>query len=207
MKWLIFKLLLSIMFPLFALAETQESKNEKKSLLWKRLIPEYSKIQYAGSMGMLSVGTGWLYGKKHWETDILAGYTPTDSRRPDLFTLTLKQNYIPWWINLSEVVSIEPVVTGLYLNAIVNDRNLWASNPSRYPKNYYWHSNRYKLNIFLGQRLKFNLQANRSPIKSISAFYEISACDLYLIKAVTNKYLKPKDYISLSLGIRLGITH
>lgn len=31
---------------------------------WKRLIPDHYKIQFAGSIGAASIGTGWTYGKK-----------------------------------------------------------------------------------------------------------------------------------------------
>lgn len=41
--------------------------------------------------------------------------------------------------------------------------------------------------------------------KQISLFYEISTCDLYVISAFTNKYLKPKDYLSLSFGIKMQL--
>ena len=39
----------------------------------------------------------------------------------------------------------------------------------------------------------------------ILTFYEISTCDLYIVSAFTNKYLKPKDYLSLSFGVKLQL--
>ena len=205
MKWLNFKLIcLSFLLCHYAMAEENEAVKTKESTLREKLAPKYTKIQYAGSMGIFSMGGGWLYGKNHWETDILAGYVPTESQRPSLFTLTFKQNYIPWSIDLSKRVSVEPLITGFYINTILNDKELWTSNPDRYPKGYYWHSERFRFNIFVGQRLKFNLN-NKHVIKSASAFYEISTCDLYIIKIFTDNYLKPKDYISLSVGLKVGI--
>ena len=203
MKWLLFRIIcFCAAFFHHAIAQDMENTSVKRTTFLEKLIPEYSKIQYAGSMGMFSVGPGWVYGRKHWETDLLTGFIPTDARRPTLFTLTLKQNYIPWWIHMSKVVSIEPLATGVYLNAILNDKNLWTSNPDRYPDKYYWHSNRFKFNLFLGQRLKFNMKANDSFVRSISTFYEVSTCDLYMVKIFTDNYLKPKDYLTLSLGVR-----
>jgi len=205
MKWSNFKLILTgVMFFAYSKAENTENMNTEKKTFWEVIVPEYSKIHYAGSMGMFSVGPGWLYGRKHWETDLLVGFVPTDSRRPTLYTITIKQNYIPWWINISKTITFEPLETGLYLNAILNDKNLWASNPSRYPNGYYWHSNRFKLNTFLGQRLRLKLKSNKQLIKTITAFYEVSTCDLYLIKVFTDNYLKPKDYITFSVGARFG---
>lgn len=33
--------------------------------------------------------------------------------------------------------------------------------------------------------------------------YEISTCDMLLISRATNRYLKPKDYLSLSFGLKI----
>lgn len=38
--------------------------------------------------------------------------------------------------------------------------------------------------------------------KSVTFFYEISTCDLYLVSAVQNSYLRPRDYLSLSFGLK-----
>lgn len=38
---------------------------EKYISRWEKLIPHYSKIQYAGSMGLISLGTGWNYYRNH----------------------------------------------------------------------------------------------------------------------------------------------
>jgi hypothetical protein len=172
---------------------------------WDHLIPKYSKLQYAGSMGMFSAGTGWVYGKKRLETDLLIGFAPTQSDRQNLFTATLKQNYTPWKIKIFKNFSLEPLTTGFYINAILNDKNLWATSPDRYSKNYYFHSNRFKFHIFIGQGLAYNPRKTSLPIKSISTFYEVSSFDLYMRNLfMGNGYLKFEDYISLSLGLRFG---
>jgi len=58
--------------------------------------------------------------------------------------------------------------------------------------------------IFIGQRWRFNIPEHRY-IKSVSAFYELSTCDLYLVSAVQNSYMKPADYLRLSFGVKLQI--
>lgn len=70
---------------------------------WERIIPTHAKIQYAGNMGLLSFGTGWDYGKRNqWETDILLGFIPKYSSKKTKVTMTLKQNYMPWSINIGK---------------------------------------------------------------------------------------------------------
>ena len=77
---------------------------------WERIIPTHSKIQYAGNMGLLSFGTGWDYGKRNqWETDVLLGFIPKYSSKKAKVTMTLKQNYMPWSINIGKGFSTEPL--------------------------------------------------------------------------------------------------
>ena len=51
---------------------------------WAALIPTQFVIQNAGNMGLVSVGSGWNYGKRNqWETQFLIGFVPnTKARAP-----------------------------------------------------------------------------------------------------------------------------
>ena len=41
---------------------------------WEALIPTHTKIQFAGNMGLLSLGTGWDYGKRNqWGNGCFSG--------------------------------------------------------------------------------------------------------------------------------------
>ena len=95
--------------------------------------PRYTKVQFAGSMAMLSVGTGWNYYRNHWETDMLLGIVPRNANDHANVTFTLKQNYFPWNIDLGEKVSFEPLCCGIYVNFLF-DRDFWAKQPNKYPR-------------------------------------------------------------------------
>ena len=172
---------------------------------WYSLVPTYSKLQFAGNMGLLSVGFGWDYGKHNqWETDLLFGYLPKyDSDRAKV-TMTLKQNYIPWNITLGEgPFSFEPLTCGLYFNTVFGDE-FWVSEPDRYPSGYYGFSSKIRTHIFLGQRVTFDIpRKKRFMAKSITLFYELSSCDLYIVSAFSNGYLRMRDYLSLSFGLKM----
>mgnify|MGYP000958301207 CR=1 FL=1 len=171
---------------------------------WERIIPTHTTIQYAGNIGLLSIGTGWDYGKhRQWETNLLFGFIPKYSSKKAKITMTLKQSYIPWSIDIGKGFSVEPLSCGLYMNTVFGDQ-FWVSEPERYPKGYYGFSSKIRFHIFMGQGITFNLGNNsRFSAKAITLFYEISTCDLYLISAATNSYLKPKDYLSLSFGVKI----
>ena len=173
---------------------------------WEKLIPTHTKVQFAGNMGLLSFGTGWDYGKKNqWETDVFLGFIPKyDSKRTKV-TMTLKQNYMPWSLNLGRGFSTEPLTFGIYFNTVFGNE-FWVHEPDRYPKGYYGFSSKIRSHIFLGQRLTYDIDPQRRyTAKSITFFYELSTCDLYLISAATNSYLRPRDYLSLSFGLKLQL--
>lgn len=174
---------------------------------WEALIPTHTKIQFAGNMGLLSFGTGWDYGKHNqWETDIFLGVLPKYQSNHTKMTFTLKQNYIPWSLQIKESrFSAEPLTCGMYLNTVFGDE-FWTHEPDRYPKGYYGFSSKVRFHIFLGQRITYDIDPHRRfTAKAITFFYEFSTCDLYVISAATNKYLKPKDYLSLSFGLKLQL--
>lgn len=208
MKSLRFKLLLLCFFLEIGEAAAQDDfynwRIERYTSTWQKLIPRYTKLQFAGSMGMFSLGPGWNYGKNHWETDLLFGFIPRNSDKHAMATITLKQNYIPWHLPVGDRWVIEPLSTGMYINTLL-DGDFWVKNPERYPKGYYTFSTRMRMHVFIGERITLNLKRKKRWNQSITFFYELSSCDLYLISAFTNHCLRPRDYLSLSLGVKLQI--
>lgn len=186
--------------------DTYQRRNYHYHKFWDALIPRYGKLQYAGGMGIVSVGVGWDYGKhRQWETDLLLGIVPKYSSRNAKVTMTLKENYIPWSISLGQRWAFEPLETGLYFNTVFSDQ-FWTKEPDRYPNGYYGFSTRIRTHIFLGQRWQYDIpNPQKHFVKSISAFYELSSCDLYIVSRAVNSYMKATDYLRLSFGVKLQI--
>ena len=213
MMWSTFKKIIiflgAFIFLCFYPGYTQnkyEKNIERYKTFWNRLIPSHTKIQFAGSMGLISIGPGWDYGKKQkWESDILIGFVPKYSSSKAKMTFTFKQNFIPWNKKISNYFSFNPLTTSIYLNSVLNNK-FWNKNPERYPKGYYTFSTKIRINLSLGQRLSFNIQeAQRKKIKAFSIFYELGTNDIYLISKLNNKYRKAKDYLGVSFGIKIQI--
>ncbi len=174
---------------------------------WSKLIPDYSKLQYAGGMGMLSVGVGWDYGKnRQWETDVFMGFVPRFTGKHGHATFTVKENYYPWEIGLSPIRNttawtLEPLSLSLYVNKIFGNGEFWTKQPDKYPDKYYVLATNLRFNLAVGQRINL---AVRHPhfAHTVSVFYEVGTNDLYLICAIQNKTLKLHDIFSLSLGLK-----
>ena len=192
---------------LYAQETKYERRIKKYQTNWENVIPTHMKIQFAGSMGFLSIGTGWDYGKRdQWETDIMIGFIPKYSTSRTKITFTLKQNYLPWKVPLgNKGFSFEPLACGLYVNTVSGDQ-FWKTDPDRYPKGYYNISTKIRFHVFLGERITFKIPPEkRFGTKAVTFFYEISTCDLYIVSAVQNSYLKPTDYLALSFGLKLQL--
>ena len=176
---------------------------------WALLVPNQTVVQFAGSIGMFSIGAGWHYGRgDHWETEILFGYVPRSNGSPHHYTLTAKQRYIPWHIPLSTRSQrwvFEPLTTGLFINTIFGE-GFWRHAPSKYTKGYYGFNTKLRYNIYVGQRIRYNIpQRHRIFARSISFYYELSTCDLYLVSAIPNKKVTAADILSLALGLRVEL--
>ena len=158
-----------------------------------------------GQQGWLSAGVGWSYGRsRQWETHLLVGFVPkykSGSAKP---TFTIKENFMPWRIMLNQRMMLEPLSCGLYVNTIGGGQ-FWSHLPSRYPNNYYLYSTRFRINVFIGERVTWTFGKGRRGPRSITAFYELSTCDLYLLDFFGNRSVKAKDIVGLSLGVKLQV--
>lgn len=192
--------------------KSQESHNKydhrvrKYRMGWLKLIPTHTKMQFYGNMGFVSLGFGWDYGRNNqWETDMFVGFLPKKDSKRNKLTFTLKQNYIPWNLQLKNNFSFEPLTTGLYMNTILGDE-FWANQPAKYPNGYYGFSTKVRFHIFAGQRLTYDIpNSQQNWAKAITLFYELSSSDLYIVSAFNNRYLKPHDFLALSFGIKLQL--
>ena len=172
---------------------------------WQSLIPTQFILQNAGNMGLLSLGIGWNYGRRdQWETHLLVGRMPKYRSTRGKMTMTLKETFIPWRIGIGKGWDVEPLTTGLYINTVFG-HEFWKSQPNRYPDKYYeFMSTKFRLNVFLGERITKTVPNNRRKfIKSITGFYELSTCDLYIRSMIQDSNVHLNDIVGLSLGVKL----
>lgn len=172
--------------------------------LWNFLIPTQVIMQYAGNMGLMSIGMGWDYGNhRRFETNLLFGYLPKFESSSSKMTLTLKQNFIPWRIDIGNDFNFEPLSCGIYFNTVFGSE-FWSRQPKRYPDKYYpFLSTKMRINVFVGERFTVIVPHNRRKfLKSLTAFYEISTCDLYIRAMVQDGHVSLWDILGLSLGIK-----
>ena len=118
--------------------DSHEIRNYKIKENWGKLMPKYIKAQYAGSMGLVSAGIGWCYGRnEQWETDFMVGYIPKYTTDAAKICITIKENFIPWKVQIKQSdFHFEPLSSGFYINSVLNDE-FWVMEPDKYPNLYY----------------------------------------------------------------------
>lgn len=169
------------------------------------LRPSHFLFQAGGGMGTTSVGVGWKYGRgKRFETEAFVGVISKYSSSTAKPILSLKENYVPFTIHIKERISFEPLTTSIYLTTVLNDK-FWIMQPDRYQPGYYFMPTKIRWNICFGQRITYQPVEKRAFVKKFSFYYELGTCDIYLLSALGNKYLKPSDWLQLCLGFRVGI--
>lgn len=183
-----------------------ERRTDHYRNFWRKVIPNQFTAQYAGSIGVVALGMGWHYGKhKNWETDLLLGFVPKYNSAENKITFTAKERYVPWHLNISSHWMVEPLTTGLFFSSIFGE-DFWSKEPSRYPDRYYGFSTRIRANVFLGERITYRIPSKkRHFFSSLSAYYELSTSDMYIISALPNKNIRFSDILSLSFGLRLSV--
>ena len=112
-----------------------ERLKERRAERWRKGIPYHYKVQFAGSIGVASIGPGWTYGKKkQWETDLMLGFLPKYESDEPKAVLTLKESYVPWRLRIRDSKwLIQPLSCSLYFSSIL-DGDFWVREPGRYPK-------------------------------------------------------------------------
>lgn len=174
---------------------------------WAALIPTHVLVQYAGNMGLVSTGAGWDFGRhRQWEADVLVGFLPKYNSRHSKLTMTAKVTFLPWDFYLRKGWIVEPLSCGLYANTVFGSE-FWSRQPRRYPDKYYeFLSTKMRLNAFLGQRIGLTVPRNkRKMVKNVSAFYEVSTCDLYVRSLFQGNGVRFGDLLTLSLGLKFQI--
>lgn len=227
LKLLIFNLLLLIgCNTLYAEPTAHERRVEQAKAHWVKLIPNIGSLQYAGDIGLVSVGFGWDYGKhERWETLIQTGFVPKYHADNWDLTFTLRQNFIPWsfgigsrrWAdpagisttgqkldwNRRAFASFEPLYGSFFINTIFDDE-FWVHEPKKYNGgDYYRFSSKVRFHFGVGSRFSINIpQAQRKNFDKLSVYAILSTYDLAVISAIPNEKITLNDILTLGIGIQ-----
>lgn len=174
---------------------------------WERVIPTHVKAQYAGGMGVMSVGCGWDYGRRGcWETDVMVGLLPRCyTTRAAHATFTLRQSYIPWSIRCCDRFAIEPFTCGAYLS-VISGEEYWLHEPAKYPGpgSYYGFPTRLFAYLCVGQRVTL-VTPDAGMLRNVTLYYELGVHHFDIVAKATNRSLSLTDIVHFSVGLKFQL--
>lgn len=157
-------------------------------------------LQYAGSIGTVSIGT-----LRHTRNDrigvgLSVGHVPRSEGGP-LNSYTLRFQYDPWRVEIGKDWTWHPVQMGAFI-AYTTGRDLRASWPGHFEKGYYWWSPNFRQHPYLRTMLGRRTGGGRVP--QVSAYVEVNTNDLYIYSWFPNRgAISVGDILFLGAGVQL----
>ena len=172
----------------------------------KTLIPDAATVQFAGSIGFISVGAGYeLFHNKRGSLDFTYGYVPA-SKGGQLHIITTKFAYRLFEIRIKDFAKVYPINPGLFISYTINKDLPIKFSGSQYENGYYWWSPALRPHLSFSSEIDINTEKdwNKSAIKSISMYLEVNTNDYYAINYIHNpKSLSIGDISQVGLGLRI----
>lgn len=183
--------------PAAAQPAGESTARASHSWLW----PDHAKLQYAGNLGLASVGLGYSYLGAVLETDLYAGWVPGYIGEP-IFTAAIKQTYLPFELRPASPLVIRPLTVGVWASYTFGD-DYYLVLPDYYPDPYYSWSTAIRVGLFIGGSL--GIEQDLGAFESVSAYYEVGTTDL-----AANVYRESPAVVGLdgllniAFGLKLG---
>lgn len=158
-------------------------------------LPTHAKIQYAGSIGFVSVGAGYRLWNIY-EPSLMYGYLSESfgGSNVSVHTISLKNSFyltsLPWLKHFWPRV-------GMLINW-GNTNNTFSKLPPHYPEKYYF-QNKIHLAPFWGGEWHFAIKDKH--LSGVGIYFEFSALDAYILEAIRTEYIKITDVWSLGIGV------
>lgn len=170
----------------------------------KEWSPYYVKTQFAGSIGLVSVGFGRQSFNGRLDTDVSLGYLPQRFGGDRIFTAALKTTFLPFKPVKVNALDWHAFTTGLQVSYTFGDEYFASERTqSRYPGPYYRFSTALRLYLFGGGQVNFT---RVEKLHRFGAYYEVGTMGEYLISYIQNpKYLSPGKIFHLALGVKMRL--
>ncbi|WP_342089008.1 hypothetical protein [Dyadobacter sp. OTU695] len=167
----------------------------------RNLLPDHFGIQYAGSIGWVSVGAGYDLFRSRIRIGLQYGYVPEDLGG-ELHILSASVYYQPLKIKVSRTVAIHPLDIGIKAAYHFGDQ-FYLNWPERFPRGYYWWKSALRLHLATESSVTFELK-NTGAVKTVTGYIDLNTNDLYLVSYILNPtVLTITDIVKIGGGIRI----
>lgn len=181
------------LFVLFVLLCSLKAQSKSDSVAVR---PINVNIQYAGNVGLASVGVGTTFSHQVIYLGFVYGYLPKSVNGVGVHTIAVRSCCRLFYGNLQERVT-HSIYTGTNINYGITD-NTYLKYPNYIPNGYYY-PNAIHVAPFVGREIGFSI--NNLTLKKICIYGELGTIDKYVFDAVTSSQVSLLDILNLSFGI------
>ena len=171
------------------------------SASYKKFLPDYVKLQFAGGIGFLSTGIGYTFFDHRLDVSFFYGYVPECFTADDLHSISLQLTAKLFRFKYKNT-EILPLNIGWFAHHTFGNE-YWITLPDNYPDNYYWWSPGRNVGFFLGGEIKTKLLANMTPASGTAFYVRVGSRGLYVASKVGNSSIPLKDIIELGFGVAI----
>jgi len=172
----------------------------EKATTIKSLLPDHSKIQFAGNVGFLSASLGYGFFDNRVEFDIHYGFTPEFFSGLDVHTLSYKSVWIPILHPLKSNYYWKPFTFAGSVNTTYSN-NHDIILPKR-TRTYYFPSG-LTTSLYGGSRVGMEMD-EKSKIHQIEIYSEITILIQNTTNYYRNDFVKLHEVFSLDLGLSIS---
>jgi hypothetical protein len=157
--------------------------------------------QFAGSVGLGSIGYHRIFCKDKLMLGIVYGNTP--KRFGGIHSFSIKFKYSPFRIPISKRLILEPIQPGLFIFQNLGE-NIKLTWPSQYNGGYYWWGKSLRQHVFLSTQVSWKLQ--KTYFRNIGLYFETNTNDLYLHSYFPNrKSISIYDILFFGVGLQASL--
>ncbi|MDA3779244.1 MAG: hypothetical protein PF487_03275 [Bacteroidales bacterium] len=197
-----FKVFLIFVFTFLYSSTDSYSQPEYKvdSFAYKKFLPNYVKLQFAGGIGFLSTGVGYTFFDRKLDLTFFYGYIPKYVTADDLHSVSLQLTVKLLKYKILKNVEILPLNFGFFGHHTFGNE-FWVKLPNNYPDNYYWWAPGRSIGVFIGGEIKTKLLANKTPASGTAFYTRIGTRSLYLVSKFSNSSISLNDIVELGFGV------
>jgi len=170
------------------------------SAKYKRFVPDYLKLQFAGGIGFISMGIGYTFFKQKLDVSYFYGYVPKFFSTDDLHSVSLQLTAKLLRFKVNQNIELMPLNIGWFIHHSFGSE-YWIKLPEHYPDEYYWWSPGRNSGVFLGGEIRTKLLSNKTPASGTAFYFRVGSRGLYIASKVGNSSISLNDIIELGFGI------
>lgn len=160
----------------------------------------HTKLQFAGSIGFLSVGAGITTAGQRLETDVWYGYVPQQIGGTSIHTASAKITWAVLKQRTAGKLLIKPFTAGLFTSYTFG-KQYFAFAPEQYSFGYYGYPTALHAGLFLGGQVGMPLKQNSG--NRLYLYYELGTTDTRLASYFTNIGAIPVQHLAtLAVGVK-----